>query len=138
MNSFSCIGKLGADSALAKAGNVDVLNFTLADDQGFGDKKTTNWIACSVWGSRAPKLQQYLKKGTDAYVSGQIKAELYQKRDGSAGVKMVLKVDQVRPVLQGQQQQTPQQQAYQQPQYPQNNPTPQQQIQQVPLEDIPF
>lgn len=138
MNNFSCVGKLGADSTLAKAGNADVLNFTLADDQGFGDKKTTNWIACSLWGTRAPKLQQYLKKGTDAFVTGEIKAELYQKRDGTAGVKMILKVNQVKPILHGQQQSQPQQQGYQQ-QYPQNNPAPQQQPQQqVPLDDIPF
>ena len=64
-------GRLGKDAELRfTADGKAVLGFTVASDAGWGDKKHTNWIDCSVWGKRAESLAPYLIKGLAVTVNG--------------------------------------------------------------------
>jgi len=77
-NVFSFTGTVGRDAEVRylPSGQA-VLNVTVANNIGFGDKQQTLWIRCAVWGKRAEgQLQNYLKKGQQVFVSG----ELSQKR----------------------------------------------------------
>jgi len=55
------IGRLGRDAESIKG--AEGCSFSVACDQGFGDKKKTNWVRVTVWGSRGVKLQPMLVKG---------------------------------------------------------------------------
>ncbi|KRG39124.1 hypothetical protein ARC78_15005 [Stenotrophomonas pictorum JCM 9942] len=41
-------------------------------DSGFGDKKQTIWIDCSAWGKRFEKVGEYITKGSQLGVSGEL------------------------------------------------------------------
>jgi len=71
-NSFSCAGNLGQDAVVEMAGNTPVLKFSVANNIGWGEKRQTMWIGCSLFGQRAEKLQQFLPKGTKVFVYGEL------------------------------------------------------------------
>lgn len=83
MNSISVSGILGKDSEKRFLSNNDpVLNFSVADSQG--RDKPTIWWNCSLFGKRAESLEQYLKKGTNVTVIGNVSMREYTD---NAGVK---------------------------------------------------
>lgn len=93
MNVFTFTGRLAADAELRSTqGGDKVLNFRVANDVGFGDRKTTTWIDCSMWGQRGEKVAQFLAKGTQVCVSGEVTLREFQKRDGSSGSTMSVRV----------------------------------------------
>jgi len=82
-NVFSFTGALGRDSELKKMTSGDsVLSFTVANNVGYGDKKQTLWISCSVFGKRADTLHHHLTKGKQVFVSGELKTREYTGKDG--------------------------------------------------------
>jgi single-strand DNA-binding protein len=77
-NAFSFIGRLGADAETRKTqGGTSVLSFRAANDVGVGDKKTTQWITCLIFGKRAEgRLVEFLTKGAQVFVTGELRAAL--------------------------------------------------------------
>lgn len=66
-------GRITKDAELRyTADGKGVSNFDLAVDDGFGDKKSTIWFKCSLWGKRAEALNDYLKKGLSVTVFGSL------------------------------------------------------------------
>ena len=63
------IGRLGRDAEPVKSA-AGGCSFSVACDQGFGEKKRTNWIRVTVWGKRGITLQSMLTKGTRVAVRG--------------------------------------------------------------------
>ena len=74
MNVWTFSGRVGADAELRTTQSGEkVLSFRVANDVGFGDRKTTQWVDCSMWGRRAESVANYVKKGDKVvmwYVSG--------------------------------------------------------------------
>jgi single-strand DNA-binding protein len=72
MNVFTFTGNLGRECRTANNGTA-VCNFAVAVKSGFGDKATTLWIDCALWGKQAEsKLVNYLVKGQQVAVSGEL------------------------------------------------------------------
>jgi single-strand DNA-binding protein len=73
MKSICIGGNIGKSAEVRTAPNGDkVAGFSVAVDDGFGDKKRTLWFDCSIWGVRAERLAQYLTKGSKVAVSGDL------------------------------------------------------------------
>lgn len=72
MNNFNAIGRVGKDAVTRQAGNSQVTGFSLAVDSGFGDKKQTLWLDCSAWGDRFAKVGEYITKGSQLGVTGEL------------------------------------------------------------------
>ena len=73
MNSFNAIGRVGKDAQTRfTQGGDPVTGFSLAVDSGFGDKKQTMWLDCSAWGKRFEKVAEYITKGSQLGVSGEL------------------------------------------------------------------
>src|SRR5690554_4464274 len=73
MNVLSLTGNLGRDAEVRQAGNSTVCGFSVAMTAGYGDKKQTIWIDCSIWGRQAEgALPSYLTKGQQVAVSGEL------------------------------------------------------------------
>ena len=83
MNSITFDGRLAADAELRFTPSGEpVLSFRVASDIGYGDKKTTNWFQCQIWGKRGESLKQYLAKGQQVTVYGQLTLREWQDKEG--------------------------------------------------------
>lgn len=68
-----------------------VLNVNVANNQGFKDKQTTMFIRCALFGKRAEgQLQDFLKKGQQVMVSGELSMREYQANDGTTKTSLEL------------------------------------------------
>ena len=77
------IGRLGRDSEVRfTPQGKPVLSFNLAADSGWGDNKQTVWFRVSMWGERAQKLSDMLRKGQQVYVEGNLRTREWDGNDG--------------------------------------------------------
>lgn len=96
MNVWTFTGRLGADAELRTTQSGEkVLGFRVANDVGFGDRKTTQWVECSLWGRRGESISQFMTKGKQVCVSGELTLREFQKRDGSPGFGLSVRVNEV-------------------------------------------
>ena len=73
MSNFKDLVRIGKDAVTRfTQGGKAVTGFSAAFDNGWGDRKQTIWLDCSVWGERGEKLAQYLTKGSLVLVEGDI------------------------------------------------------------------
>lgn len=72
MQTIMITGRVGGDAETRQAGSGTVTNFSCAVDQGWGDKKVTNWFRVAIWGERGKKLEPYIKKGEKVAVTGHL------------------------------------------------------------------
>lgn len=95
-NVWNFSGRVGADAELRTTSSGEkVLEFRVANDTGWGDKKTTQWVSCSMWGRRGEAIASYVKKGDKITVSGEVKLEEFQRKDGTPGAKLSVRVNEV-------------------------------------------
>ncbi|MCW2243206.1 single-stranded DNA-binding protein [Azospirillum canadense] len=96
MNVWTFTGRLGADGELRSTQSGEkVLGFRVANDVGFGERKTTQWVDCSIWGRRAEALAPHLTKGKQVVVSGEVTIREYEKRDGTRGAGLSVRVNEI-------------------------------------------
>lgn len=89
-------GNLGGDSVLSTTKNgKSVLKFSVAEQVGFGEYKSTSWWRCNLWGTRAVALQQYLKKGLTVTVTGEATMSSYTDKGGIKKDSIDILVDQI-------------------------------------------
>lgn len=93
-NNISFIGRLGRDSEIKEVGGTQLLEFNAANTVGFGDKQSTNWFRCALWGKRGAAIQQYLTKGTQVFVTGALTLRKYEK-DGIEKLSPEVRVSEV-------------------------------------------
>ena len=115
-NVVSFTGTIGRDAEVKylPSGQA-VLNVSVANNVGFGDRQQTIWFRVVLWGKRAEgSLKDYLKKGQQVFVSGELTQSEYQGKDGTT--KTILEVNANILDLVGKRSDAPQQQAEQKPQ----------------------
>jgi single-strand DNA-binding protein len=84
MNSVSLIGRLTRDPEQRYTnGGKAVANFSIAVDDGYGENKTTSFIPIVAWEKTAELAKQYLAKGSQVAVSGQLRQRSYEDRNGN-------------------------------------------------------
>ena len=92
-SSATIVGNLGRDCEMRYTeGGSAVVAFSVAVDQGFGDKKQTNWWAIKMFGKRAESLAGYLKKGTKVALEGELQLDKWEK-DGVKHERVKIVVD---------------------------------------------
>jgi single-strand DNA-binding protein len=77
----------------------NVINFNVAHTEKFRDaqgnqKDKTIWVECAYWTDRTG-IAPYLKKGTQVYAEGSPEVRTYPKQDGTTGVSLTLRVQNV-------------------------------------------
>lgn len=78
---FKELVRLGKDAEIRHTSNAKmVVGFSAAYDNGWGDKKQTIWLDCSAWGERFGKVAEYLTKGSQVVVSGNIGTREYESK----------------------------------------------------------
>lgn len=73
------IGNLTEDAKFSQGRDAgsDRLEFRVAEDQGYGDKKTTAYWTCKVWGKRATALERLLTRGRLVAIVGETEQREY-------------------------------------------------------------
>jgi single-strand DNA-binding protein len=96
MNKIAATGRVVADAELRfTPGGDPIANFRLASDVGFGDKKTTNWFSCQIWGKRGEALAPHLLKGQQVTVFGQLTLREWTNKEGVKAISPDIRVDEI-------------------------------------------
>ena len=95
MNIATFSGGLGRDARTGTAGqnNTPYLSFPLGVTIGYGQNERTLWVGCTLWGKRAEgKLVDWLGKGAQVVVSGEVDLDMYTKGDGTQGATITCRI----------------------------------------------
>lgn len=76
------IGNLGKDPEIRQANGKSVTNFSVAVNQKYGDKESTEWINLVLWDKMADLAGRYLKKGSQCYFEGRIQTREWENKEG--------------------------------------------------------
>ncbi|HEX5147637.1 MAG TPA: single-stranded DNA-binding protein [Candidatus Limnocylindrales bacterium] len=96
------IGNLGRDPELRYTPNGrPVATFSVAVNQATKNQQTgewieaTDWFRVSVWGDRAERSAENLRKGSRVFVDGRFRTREYETNDGRKGLSLDVSADQV-------------------------------------------
>ncbi|MFZ2726155.1 MAG: single-stranded DNA-binding protein [Methylococcaceae bacterium] len=91
-NVFAFTGACGRDAEVRySAAGLAILSVTVANNVGFGDKQQTLWIRVTLFGKRAESsLKDYLLKGQQVFVSGELTLNEYKANDGTMKTSLEL------------------------------------------------
>ena len=96
MNKITATGRIGKDAEVRFTNGGDpIASFSLASDVGFGDKKTTNWFNCSIWGKRAEGIALHLTKGQQVTVFGTLTMREWTNKDGIKQLSPDIRIDEI-------------------------------------------
>jgi single-strand DNA-binding protein len=96
MNVWNFTGNLGRDAETRFTPSGDaVTGFSVAVKAGFGEKATTTWVNCNVWGKRGEAIAQYLLKGVLVGVSGECSQREWTDKEGQKKVSLDVRVNDV-------------------------------------------
>ena len=82
MNNWNGIGRLTKAVELRYTNGAEPMavgRFTMAIDDGYGERKRTNFIPVTVFGKQAENCERFLDKGRLVAVSGKIQTGSYEK-----------------------------------------------------------
>ena len=87
LNKIQLIGYLGRDPELrTTTGGKKVAQFSLGVTRrwksGSESKEATDWFNVEAWGRLGEVCQQYLKKGSLAYLEGRLSTDKYEDKGG--------------------------------------------------------
>ncbi len=90
LNLCQFIGRLGKDPEIRYSGDGKAIaNFSIAcgsswKDKNSGEKKeSTEWIRLVAFGKLGEIVAEYLRKGSQVYVSGRMQTRKYQDKEGN-------------------------------------------------------
>lgn len=96
LNVWTFTGRLGRDAEQKYLPNgTAVTEFTVAVDVGFGDKKTTLWPRCAMFGDRGAKVAQYLLKGQQVGVSGSVNMREWTNKESETKTSLEVRVSEL-------------------------------------------
>jgi single-strand DNA-binding protein len=96
------IGNLGSDPEMRYTPtNRAVTQFNVAVNQSTKNQQTgewveeTDWFRVSVWGDRAERTAETLRKGNRVFVEGRFKTRQFEGRDGQSRTSLEITADSV-------------------------------------------
>ena len=96
------IGNLGSDPEMRYTPNGRaVTQFNVAVNQSTKNQQTgewieeTDWFRVSVWGDRAERMAESLRKGNKVFVEGRFKTREFEGRDGQKRTALEITADSI-------------------------------------------
>lgn len=83
MNVLNAIGNINNPELRFMPDQTPVFQFSFALNSGYGDKKSTTWLNCSVFGKRAETLSKMLNKGDKVGISGELNNRKWTDKSGA-------------------------------------------------------
>ncbi|EMF8482786.1 single-stranded DNA-binding protein [Morganella morganii] len=96
VNVITVSGNLGKDceQRWTPAGKA-VASLSLPVKQGYGEHEKTSWVICKMFGAKAEKLPEHLKKGMKVTITGEFVMEEWTDREGNKRSTPVIIVNQL-------------------------------------------
>jgi len=98
VNKVILVGNLGKDPEIKylEGGSV-VANLSLATTEAYRDNQgnrieNTEWHDLEMWNGQAKVAEQYLRKGSQVYVEGKIKSDVWQDEQGKNRKRVKIRV----------------------------------------------
>ena len=83
MNKIILTGNLTKDADLKYTPNDKAYSdFCIANNEGYGDNKKTNFFNCTLWGKSAENLNRFLTKGQKVLITGKVEINDYKDKEG--------------------------------------------------------
>ena len=83
LNQCNFIGRLGKDPEIRYlASGVAVCSFSIAVGWKTKDKEGAEWVSVTAFEKLGEICAEYLKKGSQVYISGRMKTEKYDDKEG--------------------------------------------------------
>jgi single-strand DNA-binding protein len=76
-------------------GKHAVVNFTIAVNDGFGDKQDTDFIGCVAWRKLAEAVNNHCQKGNKVLVQGKLKQQIWKDKEGKSRERVYVKAQRV-------------------------------------------
>src|ERR1700693_1363818 len=96
------IGNLGRDPEMRYTpSGRPVTEFSVAVNQSTKNQQTgewveaTDWFRVTVWGDRAERTAEQLRKGTRVFVEGRFRTREFEARDGQKRISLEITADNV-------------------------------------------
>lgn len=100
LNQAQIIGNLGRDPEIkATATGTNICNFSVATSKKWNkdgeQKEQTTWHNITAFGKLADLCQQYLKKGSSVYLSGEMRQDSWEDDSGQKKYKNYIALNEV-------------------------------------------
>ena len=83
MNRVILTGNITKDAELRYTANDKAYSkFSIANNEGYGDNKKTNFFNCTLWGKSAENLNRFLTKGQKVLITGKVEINDYKDKEG--------------------------------------------------------
>lgn len=89
---ISAMGRVAKIGEVRSAGNSEVLNVRVAVDNGWGDRKKTDFFNLGIWGKQARTMESMLQKGGLVFFSGEFSSREYDYQ-GAKRTDLEVRVD---------------------------------------------
>ena len=103
VNKVILVGRLGDDPVVRHTNNGDAIaNLSVATSESWNDKATgqkqerTEWHKVSMFGKLAEIAGQYLNKGSQVYIEGQLQTRKWQDKSGQDRYTTEIRANQMR------------------------------------------
>lgn len=87
-NNFQVVGHIGELETKTTSKEKKVSNFSVAINYKSGDNATTTWVKVTAFDKTAEIIEKYAKKGSHIGVSGYMKNNNYDDKDGNKRYEM--------------------------------------------------
>ena len=92
MNALNAIGNINKPELRFLPDTTPVLQFSFALNSGYGAKKATTWLNCSLFGKRAETLAPMLNTGDRIGISGELTNRKYTDKQGVDKYRLELRL----------------------------------------------
>lgn len=94
MNKFIVTGNLTKDADLKYTPNDKAYSkFSIANNEGYGENKKTNFFNCTLFGKSAENLNRFLVKGQKVLITGRVELGKYTDKEGIERTTVDINVD---------------------------------------------
>jgi single-strand DNA-binding protein len=93
VNQVTLVGRVGKDPDIRYTQKGDaIVSFSLATSEKYKDKEETQWHRVDVFGKLATLLKDYIVKGKQLYVQGQLVYDNWEDKQGNKRTTAKVKV----------------------------------------------
>jgi single-strand DNA-binding protein len=96
-NQMTLVGRAGADAEkrYTERGTA-VASVNVATDVGWGDNKSTQWFKVTLWGKLAENVSEYITKGKQIFVQGELTASEWTTNEGQQRTTLEVNADTIK------------------------------------------
>jgi len=94
VNNWNFTGNLGQDAETRHSANGDaIVSFSVGVKSGYGERATTTWARCAMFGKRGEAVSSYLVKGQLVGVTGEVSMREWDDKQGQKRQSLEVRVN---------------------------------------------